>query len=114
MVPVMSSPEPPIPGQPEIRRLDPPVPLRSKIGWVATWAVMLVLLAMIARNCVGSVRYGTGTGLFEVRTYYALGHADGEAGRPPWTSAPRTGNALLIKTYGKGYRDGLDQAREIR
>lgn len=87
------------------------IPLYTKVGWVVAWVIMLVILAMIMRNCAWSVIYGRITDQQTVGRYHDRGLADGRAGTPARMSEPVFENPVLRKAYNKGYREGLDEVR---
>lgn len=87
------------------------IPLYAKVGWTATWLVMLVLLAMILRNCATSIIYGSNTEKAEVDFSYARGESAGKAGLKAQPRDRDLENPVLGKAYNKGYRDGLDRYR---
>lgn len=89
-----------------------PVPLYTKIGWGVAWVVMLVILAMILRNCATSVIYGRKTPPQQVELHYKLGLDDGSSGKGPLVRDEAVGNPVLRKAYSKGYREGLDLGRQ--
>jgi hypothetical protein len=87
------------------------VPLYTKLGWAAAWLVMLLLLAMILRNCATAIIYGRTTAKAAVAYSHARGEKAGESGREPEPRARERENPVLGKAYNKGYRDGLDRYR---
>lgn len=93
------------------KALQGPVPLYTKIGWGVAWLLMLVMLAMILRNCATSIYYGSTTDPQKVEVYYQLGMVDGTAGKGPALRDEAVGNPVLRKSYSKGYRDGVDKGR---
>lgn len=90
------------------RHKEDPIPLYAKTGWVLAWGTMLVVAAMMLRNCAASVYYGLRTNKSQVESAYQTGRKDGEDGQGPKFSADLTANPVLHKSYTKGYRDGLD------
>ncbi|MDF1577937.1 MAG: hypothetical protein P1P81_05765 [Desulfobulbales bacterium] len=84
------------------------VAIHTKAVWLAAWIVMLVIMAMILRNCVTSVIYGSKTDNAEVAYYYRQGEITGKAGLRAWPTDLDLANPVLRKAYSKGYRDGLD------
>lgn len=89
-----------------------PVPMYTKIGWGIAWMMMLVILAMILRNCATSVIYGRKTDPRQVEVYYTLGVGDGTSGQGPVVRDEAVENPVLRKAYTKGYREGLDRGRQ--
>lgn len=87
------------------------VPLYTKIGWGLAWVVMLVLVAMILRNCATSVIYGLKTEPQAVEASYQSGLADGSSGKGQKVQGGAEENSVLRKAYVKGYRDGADKGR---
>jgi hypothetical protein len=87
------------------------VPRHTKVGWVAAWLVMLVLLAMILRNCATAIIYGSSTEKAAVAYSQARGEKAGKADLAAAPQARELANPVLRKAYNKGYRDGLDAAR---
>lgn len=88
------------------------VPTYTKIGWVVAWLVMLIIGGMILRNCATSIIYGRKTDAQQVEAYYKTGLADGTLGHGPVLRDEAVENPVLRKAYSKGYRDGLDRARQ--
>jgi len=86
------------------------IPLYARIGWVAAWVLMAVIVSMILHNCVNSVYYGSRTSGEAVRRYYDMGRRAGEAGKEDLPADPGLENPVLRKSFNKGYRDGLDAA----
>jgi hypothetical protein len=86
--------------------IEKSVPFYTKAGWVAAWLVMLIIMAMILRNCATSVIYGSKTEKAAVEYSYTQGQKDGQAGQQAESQDLR--NPVLRKAYNKGYRDGLD------
>lgn len=93
--------------------IQAPVPLYTKIGWGVAWVVMLVILTMILRNCVTSVYYGRKTEPQQVEVYHKLGVSDGVSGKGPALPGEGRDNPVLRKAYSKGYREGVDQGRQV-
>ena len=74
---------------------------------------MLILLFLLAKNCVRSVRYGTSTSDQEIQQQYDQGYATGlihGANNTDEIKEPQD-NPMLIKAYRKGFRAGRDKAR---
>lgn len=92
----------------ESQRNLKPVPLYTKIGWIAAWVVMSVLILMILRNCVTSVKYGSQTEIGTVESYYQLGVKEGQIGKEFYLPDNVMNNPVLRKSYTKGYREGMD------
>lgn len=87
---------------------DEGIPLYAKVGWVVSWALMLLLSGLIFKNCAGSIRYGAGTTNEKINYYYQLGYRDGQAGKPGNDTVTNlVENPLLKKAYSKGFREGL-------
>lgn len=87
---------------------DEGIPLYAKVGWVVSWALMLLLLGLIFKNCAGSIRYGAGTPKEQVNYHYRLGYKDGQAGKLGNDKITNlVENPLLKKAYSKGFREGL-------
>ncbi|MCK4837898.1 MAG: hypothetical protein KAS94_03795 [Desulfobulbaceae bacterium] len=84
-----------------------PIPSYTKVGWVVAWIVMIVLIAMISRNCVLSVKYGRQTEMGLVNSTYQAGIADGKLDKEFSLPADVRGNPVLRKAYTKGYREGI-------
>ena len=91
----------------------PEIPLHTKWGIRVTAVIILLITAMIIKNCMGSFMYGISTDQELQKQYYELGYthgvrkADGLEESPP----PETKNLLLRKLYRKGYRDGWDSVQ---
>ena len=73
--------------------------------------IMALLLTMILRNCVTSVKYGSQTEMSEVDSYYQLGIRDGQLDNDFLLPADVKDNPVLRKAYNKGYREGIDNRR---
>lgn len=91
------------------------VPLHTRIGIKVTTVVLVVLTAIILRNCAGAVHYGTVTDQEMIRQYYQLGYDSGArqaaAGVDPAQTEPALDNPLLKKAYGQGFRKGWDSMK---
>ena len=98
--------------QSERKKAKASVPMYTKVGWVVAWAVMVVILSMILRNCATSIFYGSRTEPQAVDSSYKLGLEDGKAGQGPHLRGEAVGNPVLRKAYNKGYRDGIDRSRQ--
>ena len=90
---------------------DKPIPLYTKVGWVVAWLTMAIIIIMILRNCVTSVKYGSQTEMGTVDSYYELGLKDGQLGKEFSFPEAVKDNPVLRKSYNKGYREGMDQKR---
>ena len=88
-----------------------PIPLYTKVGWAVTWIVMAILITMILRNCVSSIKYGSQTSQAEVDTYYQSGVKDATLNKEINLPADVIGNPVLRKAYNKGYREAMDKKR---
>ena len=87
------------------------VPLYTKVGGVIAWIVMAIIMAMVLRNCVASVKYGSQTEMSTVDSYYQTGSKDGQLGKEFFLPADVMENPVLRKAYNKGYREGMDNRR---
>ena len=85
------------------------VPLTAKIGWVVTWILMVVILAMLGRNLIGSFIFGIGTDKRNIDSYYDVGLSDAKEGEESRLLSLKLENPLYKKAYKKGFRIGLDQ-----
>ena len=84
------------------------IPLYAKVGWVGCWLLMLVLISLIFRNCVGSIKYGSSTESAQIESYYDQGYSDGaKIGVSRSSEMDELNNPLLKKAYVKGFREGL-------
>jgi len=95
----------------ESEQRSQPVPFYTKVGWIAAWIVMVILSAMILKNCVSSVKYGSQTEQQTVDTYYQLGMKDATLGNEFYLPADVMSNPVLRKAYNKGYREAMDKQR---
>jgi len=84
------------------------IPLYTKVGWVVSWTIMLIIMLMVGRNCIGSIKYGTTTDQDQIGYYYDLGHKDGKGGEESRLKELDLKNPLFTKAYSKGFREGLD------
>lgn len=86
------------------------LPLYTKWGIRISTVIILILTAMIIRNCLGSFMYGVTTEQELQKQYYELGYRHGQqkAKGLEKEAEPATENLLLRKLYRKGYRDGWD------
>lgn len=85
------------------------VPLYSKISWVVTWILILVLLFMLGRNLISSIIFGPTTDKNDISTFYNAGFADASAEKKEMDrSGMNEENPLLRKSYTKGFQEGSD------
>ena len=91
------------------------IPLYTKWGIRITTVVILLLAALIIKNCLGSFMYGVGTEQELQKQFYELGYSHGRQKAQGLTKVdePETDNLLLRKLYRKGYRDGWDSAKPV-
>ena len=91
----------------------PEIPLHTKWGIRVTAVIILLITAMIIKNCMGSIMYGVSTEQEEQKQYYELGYSHGiqKAQKSEQAPEPETKNLLLLKLYRKGYRDGWDSVQ---
>jgi hypothetical protein len=91
----------------------PEIPLHTKWGIRITAIIILILTALIIKNCLGSFMYGVATEQELQKQYYELGYSQGKrkAQGLERDAEPGTDNLLLRKLYHKGYRDGWDSAK---
>jgi len=89
------------------------IPLYTKWGIRITAVIILLLTAMIIKNCLGSFMYGVATEQEQQKQYYDLGYSNGrqKAQGLEKEAEPETDNLLLRKLYRKGYRDGWDSIK---
>jgi len=89
------------------------IPLYTKWGIRVTTIIILLLTAMIIKNCLDSFMYGVDTKQELQNQYYELGYSHGrqKAQGMKKEEEPETNNLLLKKLYHKGYRDGWDSAQ---
>jgi hypothetical protein len=97
----------------ETMKEKPGMPLHTKWGIRVTAVIILLITAMIIKNCMGSFIYGVSTEQELQKQYYELGYSDGarKAQGLKESPAPATRNLLLRKLYRKGYRDGWDSVQ---
>ncbi len=88
------------------------VPLYAKVGWGIAWTAMLVIAAMIMRNCATSVIYGLKTDQQAVDSSHQEGLRDGGSGKEQNLQGHAAENSVLRKAYTTGYREGVDKARQ--
>ena len=86
-----------------------PIPFYTKAGSVASLILMAILIAMMMRNCVSSVKYGSQTEMSVSDSYYQLGIQDGQADKTFSLPEKVMENPVLRKSYNKGYREGIDK-----
>jgi hypothetical protein len=72
---------------------------------------MATLIAMILKNCVSSVKYGSQTEQGAVDAYYQLGIEDSKLGKEFSIPADVMDNPVLRKSYNKGYREAMDEKK---
>lgn len=89
------------------------VPLYAKVGWVVAWLVILLMLAMISRNCATSVIYGKKTDPQRIEFFYQQGIVAGREGRSDAMPDEAKDNPVLRKAYSKGYRQGVDRRTNV-
>jgi hypothetical protein len=94
------------------KKETPEIPLYTKWGIRITAFIILLLTAMILKNCLGSFIYGVATEQELQNQYYELGYRHGrqKAQGLEKEAEPDSSNPLLRKLYHKGYRDGWDSA----
>jgi hypothetical protein len=92
----------------------PEIPLYTKWGIRVSAVIILLILVMVVKNCVGSIRYGLFTEQDMQKQYYELGFGHGvkkAQGQGEELLPPETENLLLRKLYHKGFRDGWDSGQ---
>ena len=94
----------------------PGIPPHTKWGIRGTVVILLLLTAMIIKNCMGSFMYGISTEQELQKQYYEIGYSHGsqKAQGMDKPAEPETENLLLRKLYRKGYRDGWDSAQPAK
>ena len=94
----------------------PEIPPHTKWGIRITAVIILLISIMILKNCMGSIMYGVSTDQGLQKQYYELGYSHGarKAQGLEEGPQPKTGNLLLRKMYGKGFRDGWDSVQADR
>ena len=94
----------------------PGIPPHTKWGIRGTVVILLLLTAMIIKNCMGSFMYGISTEQEQQKQYYEIGYSHGiqKAQGLDKPAEPETENLLLKKLYRKGYRDGWDSAQPAK
>ena len=92
---------------------QPEIPTHTKWGIRVTTVIILLISAMLIKNCVGSIMYGVSTEQEQQNQYYELGYSHGmqKAQGMERPAEPETKNLLLKKLYSKGYRDGWDSVQ---
>ena len=93
----------------ESEQKSKPIPFYTKAGGLAAWIVMTIIITMMLKNCVASVKYGSQTEKSAVDSYYQLGIKDGQLDKEFYLPAEVEGNPVLHKAYNKGYREGIDR-----
>jgi len=94
----------------------PEIPLHTKWGIRVTTVIILLIIVMIIKNCIGSFMYGVSTEQELQNQYYGIGYSHGiqKAQGMEKQAEPETKNLLLRKLYRKGYRDGWDSAQPAK
>jgi len=94
----------------------PGIPPHTKWGIRGTAVILLLLTAMIIKNCMGSFMYGISTEQELQKQYYEIGYSHGiqKAQGMDKPAEPETENLLLRKLYRKGYRDGWDSVQPAK
>ena len=94
----------------------PEIPPHTKWGIRVTTVIIILLTAMIIKNCFGSFIYGVSTKQDQQKQYYEIGHQHGiqKAQGTDNFAEPVTDNPLLRKLYLKGFRDGWDSFQQIK
>ncbi|MDX1776931.1 MAG: hypothetical protein R3297_10140 [Desulfobulbales bacterium] len=89
------------------------IPLYTKWGIRVSAVIILVLTAMIIKNCMGSIIYGVRTEAEQQKEFYETGYSHGVQRARGLEQLPEAGtdNPLLRKLYHKGYRDGWDSVQ---
>ena len=88
----------------------PEIPPHTKWGIRITAVIILLIIVMIIKNCVGSFMYGISTEEKLQKESYELGYSHGllKAQGMEKPVEPETENLLLRKLYRRGYREGWD------
>lgn len=96
-----------------LKAKKPEIPLHTKWGIRVSLVIILLIMVMILKNCIGSVMYGISTDQEMQTQYYELGYSHGRQKALGFEkqTEPETENLLLRKMYRKGYRDGWDSAQ---
>jgi len=87
------------------------IPPHTKWGIRVTTVIIIFIIIMIIKNCVGSVYYGISTDKDVQEQFYDLGYSHGilkAKGQKEMPAEPEIDNLLLRKEYRKGYRNGWD------
>lgn len=94
----------------------PEIPAHTKWGIRVTTVIILLLTAMIIKNCMGSFIYGVSTEQDQQKQYYEIGYSHGiqKARGQDNFAEPETENPLLRKLYRKGFRDGWDSVQQTK
>ena len=94
---------------------NPEIPPHTKWGIRVTTVIILLIIVMIIKNCVGSFMYGVSTEEKLQNEYYDLGYSHGLQKAKGFEKPvePETDNLLLKKLYRKGYRDGWDSFQPV-
>ncbi|MEN8135349.1 MAG: hypothetical protein ABFS18_07400 [Thermodesulfobacteriota bacterium] len=87
------------------------IPFYTKAGGVASLILMAILITMILKNCVASVKHGRQTEMGTVDSYYQVGIRDGQLAKEFSLPADVMENPVLRKAYNRGYREGIDNRR---
>jgi len=100
----------------QAQKKKPEIPRHTKWGIRVTAVILLLIIIMIIKNCMGSFMYGDSTGQELQKQYYELGYSNGVRNGQGLEPAPEpeTENLLLRKLYIKGFRDGWDSTRKNR
>ena len=95
---------------------QPEIPAHTKWGIRISTVIILLISAMIIKNCVGSIMYAVSTEKEQQNLYYELGSTHGMQKAQGMTkpAEPETENLLLKKRYRKGYRDGWDSVQTTK
>ncbi|MDZ7642472.1 MAG: hypothetical protein U5J62_10685 [Desulfurivibrio sp.] len=91
-----------------------PVPWSARIGWLLVWLAIIVVVLMIAHNCVNAFQHGRDTSPAQVEQAYQQGLAAGRAGADEAYGSKTENNPVLYKAFIKGYRRGADQSQRQR
>jgi hypothetical protein len=94
----------------------PEIPPHTKWGIRGTAVIILLLTALIIKNCIGSFMYGISTEEGQQKQYYEIGYSHGiqKAQGMDKPAKPETENLLLRKLYHKGYRNGWDSVQPAK
>jgi len=96
---------------PETKRAD--IPPHTKWGIRISGIIILLIMVLVIKNCMGSIKYGIGTDKAMQQQFYDLGYSRGmqRAQGHEKQPAPDTENLLLRKRYRQGFRDGWDSVQ---